>query len=290
VGVFVFLVLFLLSAAAPSPAQTLSASPGAIQSNQPTSQPASPANGVTLPIAIVPQNWSQNCAYPPIAVRLNQQGTTIVTVHVTAKGTVADVTVKATSGHEALDMAAVRCATAQTYRPATQNGIAVEAYAERAMRWTLEGGTSPPPVPFLPPSPPTGWEREGTSQHLAGILVSYKLSQAPTAEQYLSAGAYLKFSDLGDFVAKNDTNLQSIRGLHLLGEEQATICGREPASEVEYSQSGLVSADPDRILDVDQVRTVKNGWAFVTTYIRPAESPKRPDAEQWIRMYCDSRG
>jgi TonB family protein len=214
----------------------------------------------------------------------------MVLVHVTAKGTVADVTVKESSGSGALDAATLKCAMTWTYRPATQNGAQVESYTGVIIRWSLRGGTPPPPTPFVPPRAPNGWERDGASPYAAGILVSSKLSLAPAAEQYLSAGAYSDFSDLGDFVASNDTKLQGVKGLHFVREERTTLCNGVPASEIEYSQPGLLAVDPDRILDIEQVRTVKSGWAYVTTYIRPAESPERPDAEQWIHMSCGSRG
>jgi len=156
------------------------------------------------------------------------------------------------------------------------------------MCWSLEGGTCRPPVPFLPPDAPVGWEREGPS-YLAGDLGSYKLSSAPAAEQYLSTKAYWGHSDLGKFVATIDASLQNVKSVNLLREE-TTVCSGEPASEIEFSETGLVSTDPNRVLNVEQVRTVKNGWAYMTTYIRPAESPKRPDAELWIRAFCQSRG
>ena len=277
-----FLLLVLVSAGAPSSAQAPSS--GAIQSNQPTSPPGSPAKEVTGPELV----GSEACAYPPLAVRLNQQGTTVVTVHVNSNGMVGDVTVKNSSGHEALDAATVKCAQTWTYRPATRNGIPADADVEREIRWSIEGGTPPPPIPFLPPGSPVGWEHENSSLIMGGLLASYKLSQPPTAEQYLSARAYPNVSDLGALVAEVDANLKNVRGLHLLSEGPTKLCNGESASEIEYSQPGLVAADSTRILDVEQVRTVKNGWAYVTTYIRPAESPKRPDAEQWIYGFCQS--
>jgi hypothetical protein len=103
-----------------------------------------------------------------------------------------------------------------------------------------------------------------------------------------SAVAYLKFSDLGDFVARNDAELRSVRGFHLLREQPTTVCRGEPASVIEFAQGIPFSVAPDAILHVEQVRTVKNGWAYVTTYIRPAESPERPEAEQWIHTFCRS--
>lgn len=287
-----FSAVLLLLARASCFGQALSASDSLIQSSRPTSQLASSAIDVTRPMAI----GDQTCAgfYPPIAIRLNQQGTTVVTVHVTAQGTVAGATIKAASGHDALDAATLRCAMTWTYRPATQKGIPVAGDAERTMCWTLRGAC-PPPIPFLPPPAPVGWEREGSPTYLGGILASYKLFGALANEQYLSAAAYSanavqSFTNLADFVAQNDSNLRSVKELHVLSEKVAMPCGGELVSQIEYSQPGLLRSDPARFFDVEQVRTVKNSWAYVTTYIRPAESPKRPDAEQWIRAFCTSPG
>ncbi|MGH6887863.1 MAG: energy transducer TonB [Rhizomicrobium sp.] len=129
--VFAFLFLLVVSAGASS-AQTPSTNSGAIQSNQPASPRASPANQATPPSETVSRSCTKD--YPAIAVRLGQQGTTVLTVHVTPTGTVAGVTVKRSSGHEALDIAAVRCAQTWIYRPATQNGTPVGAYAVRTSR------------------------------------------------------------------------------------------------------------------------------------------------------------
>lgn len=120
--------------------------------------------------------------------------------------------------------------------------------------------------------------------------MSYKLSGAAGATQYISAAVYANTSNLGDFVAKNDTSLRSLTGLNVLREQQTVVCGSEPASEIEYSQSGLVRSDPNGILDVERVRTFKDGWAYVTTFIRPWDSPRRRDAEQWIHSDCMPHG
>lgn len=281
------LVLFMVSVAAPSLAQTPSEDAGSIQSKQAASPTASSVNGNTPPTAI----GSQTCAgfYPPIALRLNQQGTTTVTVHVTATGIVAGASVKAMSGHEALDAATIRCAMTWTYRPAMRNGTPVAEDVDRTMCWSLEGRTCRPPVPFLPRGAPAGWERDAPF-YLAGELASYRLSQMPAAEQYLNAEAYWDFSNLDDFVTSIDANLQRIRPVRVERKERIVLCDGEPASEIEFSGAGLVSADPNRMLNVEQVTAVKDGWGYVSTYTRPAESPKRPDAEQWLRAFCQSSG
>lgn len=280
--------LLMLASVASMSAQTPSVGHDAIQSKQPPS-PAALTDGVTPPVGIGEQVCLQ--FYPPIAIRLNQQGTTIVIVHVTPTGTVDDATVKATSGHDALDEASVRCVSKWTFRPATKDGAPVAAYKEFGIRWMLARGSGPPPppVPFLPPGAPAGWELEGQS-YLTGDLASYKLSQAPITEQYLSAKAYWNFPDLRKFIAQIDTNLQSIKSIHVLGEVATTVCGGVPASEIEFSEPGLVAGDPNRVMDVEQVRAAKDGWGYVTTYIRPTDSPKRPDAEQWIHTFCQTPG
>ena len=283
---FVFLTLFLVLAGVSASAQTPDT--GAIQPRLSTSPPTTPANGITPPTTLTPQNCAPS--YPPIAVRLNEQGSTILAVHVAATGTVADVTVKNSSGYDALDAASVKCALTWTFRPATQNGIPVEAIVERAIRWSIAGGIPLEAIPFLPPAAPAGWEHDNAAMPMSGFLAAYKLSDAPTVEQYLSARAYPNVSGLNPFVVEVDDNLNRVRGLHVLSEGPIVLCSGDPASEIEYSQPGLVASDPSRILDIQQIRTVKNGWAYVTSYIRPVESPKRPDAERWIYGFCQAAG
>jgi protein TonB len=78
--------------------------------------------------------------YPPIAVRLNQTGTTTVNVRISADGSVEGVTVTNSSGHDSLDQAAVRCITgAWHYKPAIQNGQPVATTKAYAIVWKLQG-------------------------------------------------------------------------------------------------------------------------------------------------------
>jgi TonB family protein len=279
-----FLVLFLVSAAATALAQAQSL--GAAQPNQPAGLPASPANG-TNPTLMAPIDCTQ--FYPRLAVRLHEKGVTTLSIHVTATGTVADIAVKKSSGSDELDRASIKCAQAWKLHPATQNGIPVEATIERSLRWDLMNVEYWPSIPYRPPGPPAGWEHDNSTTMTSELLASYKLSGALSAEQYLVARANHYLSNLDAFVVEIDKNLKGIKDLHVLSEGPIALCNGEPASELEYSQPGLV-ADPDRILDIEQIRTVKNGWAYVTTYIRPAESSKRPDAERWIYGFCAAPG
>lgn len=281
VRIVAVLALFLVSAME-SPAQILTSAEA-----NPSGQPAASApNAIIPPLRIA----FKSCPYPAVADRLNLQGTTLVAVHVTAKGTVGNVTVKKSSGNDVLDAASVQCAKTWTFRPATRTGTPIESTIEQTVQWVIRDSTPPVPVPFRPPAAPVGWQPERRLRSLNGILVSYQLPGEPGAEQYLSVGAYFGFGDLSSFVAKNDASLHGIDGLEFLRESRTTLCNGEPASELEYSQPGLVSGNPGRTLDVEQVRTVKNGWAYVTTYIRPTGSPDGADAEQWIHAFCGTAG
>lgn len=102
--------------------------------------PPKPA-GITAPVAL---KSSHNCAdryYPPIAVRLNQTGTTRVRVTVSADGQVTNATVDQSSGHDSLDQAAVKCVMGGSwggYRPAMQNGQPVAASTDVDIVWKLQ--------------------------------------------------------------------------------------------------------------------------------------------------------
>jgi len=102
--------------------------------------PPKPA-GITAPVSI---KSSHNCAdryYPPIAVRLNQQGTTRVRLTVSADGQVTDAKVSGSSGYDSLDQAAVKCVLGGSwggYHPAMQNGQAIAAQTEVAIQWKLQ--------------------------------------------------------------------------------------------------------------------------------------------------------
>lgn len=102
--------------------------------------PPKPA-GITAPISL---KSSHNCAdryYPPIAVRLNQTGTTRVRITVSADGQVTNATVSGSSGHDSLDQAAIKCVSSGSwggYKPAMENGQAVAAQTEVDVVWKLQ--------------------------------------------------------------------------------------------------------------------------------------------------------
>ena len=73
---------------------------------------------VRLPTAIPPQednevaikNHDWCAVYPPIAVRLDQEGEVTLTFAITDQGMVTDVKVASSSAHDALDEVSARCA------------------------------------------------------------------------------------------------------------------------------------------------------------------------------------
>jgi protein TonB len=101
--------------------------------------PPKPA-GITAPVSL---KSSHNCAdryYPPIAVRLNQQGTTTLRITVSAEGQVTDAKVADSSGFDSLDQAALKCIQSGSwggYKPAMQNGQPVDAQTQVKIVWKL---------------------------------------------------------------------------------------------------------------------------------------------------------
>jgi protein TonB len=84
-----------------------------------------------------------NCAakyYPAIAVRLNHEGSTVVTVHIGTDGSVTSADVSQPSGYSDLDQAAVQCVTsAWHFSPATSNGAPIESTKQYRIVWKLTG-------------------------------------------------------------------------------------------------------------------------------------------------------
>jgi TonB family protein len=91
---------------------------------------------------------SSNCAsqyYPPLAVRLNHEGATVLMVHIDDKGTVTDADVAQSSGWPELDDASKQCATKTLhFTPATQDGKPIASSKKFRIVWKLTGNTSPP--------------------------------------------------------------------------------------------------------------------------------------------------
>jgi protein TonB len=90
-------------------------------------------------IAIKTQDWCD--VYPPLAVRLDQEGKVVLTFAVTAQGTVTDVKVTSSSGHDALDEVSTRCAATWHFQPAMRNGMPVAATRTAEFVYSLKPPT-----------------------------------------------------------------------------------------------------------------------------------------------------
>ncbi|MGH9809793.1 MAG: energy transducer TonB, partial [Terriglobia bacterium] len=78
---------------------------------QVTTQHEAPKPAISSPAAVGrPHNCPQAKWYPSLAVRLNHEGTTTLGFTVNTDGSISDVHVVNSSGHEELDQAAVQCA------------------------------------------------------------------------------------------------------------------------------------------------------------------------------------
>ncbi|HEY3779085.1 MAG TPA: energy transducer TonB [Rhizomicrobium sp.] len=101
--------------------------------------PPKPA-GVTAPVLIASRGNDCTRDYPAIAVRLNQTGTTLVTVHVGADGNVQGADIADSSGHDSLDQAAIRCVQSRYhFKPAMQSGAPVPQTVQIRVVWKLQG-------------------------------------------------------------------------------------------------------------------------------------------------------
>ena len=77
--------------------------------------------------------------YPFFARMLGREGTTELAFQVRANGTVGDIKVTKSSGHDALDEAAVKCVSRWHYRPAIQDNQLVDAPMTASVVWNLDG-------------------------------------------------------------------------------------------------------------------------------------------------------
>ena len=82
----------------------------------------------------------ENCRddYPFFARVLDREGTTELAFMVSADGTVRDVKVVKSSGHEGLDDAATECVAKWHYRPAVRDGQLVDAPMTVKVAWNLD--------------------------------------------------------------------------------------------------------------------------------------------------------
>lgn len=99
------------------------------------------------PAGIVPPSLdmrapSQNCGnfYPPKSVRLNEEGDVELQFTVASDGSVKNIALAKSSGHDLLDQAASQCVARWRYNPATQNGVAVEMPWRVVVKFHIDNG------------------------------------------------------------------------------------------------------------------------------------------------------
>ena len=91
-----------------------------------------------------PKEISDSCPYPPAAIRNNEEGMTLLRVHLEEAGTVSTVVVARSSGHEELDAAAVRCIATVRFQPAAQNGAPMASVIRYRWIWKIDWGSPDP--------------------------------------------------------------------------------------------------------------------------------------------------
>jgi periplasmic protein TonB len=91
---------------------------------------------VSTPVSVGKAHVCQQ-NYPEVSVRLNEEGTTLLSMKVMADGTVSGVTVAKSSGYPRLDEAAISCAGRWHYKPAAQDGNPVEMNWQANVQWKL---------------------------------------------------------------------------------------------------------------------------------------------------------
>lgn len=102
-----------------------------------TNKPPPPVQKAISTPASIGRPHSCTEQYPPVALRLGQEGTSTMSFKVMPDGTVSDVTVSKSSGHEALDSAAVSCVERWHYKPATQDGKPIETPWQANVVWRI---------------------------------------------------------------------------------------------------------------------------------------------------------
>jgi len=127
--------------------------PAPLPEPQDTTPPVDPSTAVTVPPATGgggavattpapvltrvrsdPNHPISQPPYPPVSIRLGQQGPVVVSVWVLPNGRVGDVRLDASSGFDALDRAAMSEARRWRLVPATRDGIAIpQWYAVRVV-------------------------------------------------------------------------------------------------------------------------------------------------------------
>jgi protein TonB len=100
--------------------------------------PASPNTGAMRTAVLADANGCAKPDYPARAARNGESGTVTLALLVGTDGRVAGSRVQASSGSRELDKAAVSALSMCKFKPATNAGVAEQAWAQIAYVWTLE--------------------------------------------------------------------------------------------------------------------------------------------------------
>lgn len=76
--------------------------------------------------------------YPPLSVRMNEEGRVLLQVDVSADGRPLDIVLKQSSGFTRLDQAAIKTVAQWQFKPAQQNGRAVASTVDVPLLFTLK--------------------------------------------------------------------------------------------------------------------------------------------------------
>jgi periplasmic protein TonB len=118
---------FQIVSDAPAPTTTIT-----VQSKVPTQKQLSAPASIGRP-----HTCGQD--YPPLSLRLGEQGTTLLSFKIAVDGNVKDLAVATTSGSQRLDDAAIKCASRWHYKPAIgESGAPIEVPWKTNVVWDLK--------------------------------------------------------------------------------------------------------------------------------------------------------
>jgi protein TonB len=111
--------------------------PSITVTNKPPPPPPVVHQAVSTPVSIGRPHVCGGQYYPEVSVRLNEEGTATAAFHVMPDGSVSNVSIAKSSGSDRLDNATITCVGHWRYKPATQDGNAVEMPWQAAVQWKL---------------------------------------------------------------------------------------------------------------------------------------------------------
>jgi protein TonB len=105
---------------------------------QPEAAPASPNSGAMRTAVLADANGCAKPDYPVRAARNGETGTVTLALLVGTDGRVAGSRIQKSSGSRELDKAAVSALSMCKFKPATNGGVAEQAWGQIAYVWTLD--------------------------------------------------------------------------------------------------------------------------------------------------------